>query len=114
MKFKNLIKINIHTIFHLITWLVFVILFFIFASPMYETETSFKGIISAEYPLYLIFFIIFIFTGVLFDLVIYFLRKYKKSKAVSVMNYIFFGFLIIFSLILFLIIFSLINWGGQM
>lgn len=106
MKWRNFM----HTIIHFILWIVFAIVTFFYSTKLYEPKDSLFKIISLEFPLYLDFFIIYLSTGIFFDLIIYFLNRKRYKKMVFVFRRIFIFITMLFSLWLFSIIYMLINW----
>lgn len=110
VKLKNLT----HTILHFTFWTILSIIFLTNTNRNYYVGLNAFDRISLEAPIYFIFLIIYLISGLIFDYFIYSSRKSKNKNLVSGLRFTFILISSIFSLWLLWILIILINWNGQM
>lgn len=103
-----------HTLFHLVLWIILSIISYVNTNRAYYEGLRFSERIFTEFSVYILFFIIYLLSGILFDYITNFLSKNKYKDLVRPFRVIFIIITSIFSLWILWALAIVINWKGQM
>lgn len=111
IKLKNCL----HTIIHIVMWIFWTIITLTGADPSYYAR--YGGALLGTFlghELYLFILVIYLISGIFFDIVIYHYNRTRKKNLVIAIRVTFIVIMFIFSLLLLWATFVVKNWTGQM